>query len=248
MTGLDFASYIRFKTRTNSTTFTTTEIILLANVVIEELAPQILEAQEDILLIPHTTNLIATGGDAVKRLYPFPTTILARIKRVEAKFDGTNWINLTEFDINQYHKPSDETSILAQFSNAEGKAKYDIGRKALRIFSGEITAVAAGLKLWLNTYPAKLQPFQLEDNVDLSIALSSTTHGMPQEFHELWARRVGILYKASREKPIPLDEQELKYELDLKEAIITLRHGNDDREVFAPLPPASDRGNHGQNY
>ena len=83
---------------------------------------------------------------------------------------------------------------------------------------------------------------------DMSIDPSTTTHGIPRELHELWARGVIIDYKGSREKPIPLSEQELSYRVDLEKAIETLKQGNLDREVIGALPPASDRGNEGFDY
>lgn len=244
MTGKKFADFIRYKTRTNSNTLTNADILLLATAAMEEIAPELLDAQEDIFLIPHTTNLVAGY-----RLYPFPSNILSRIKRVEAKLDGSKFIKLTEINLNSYPHATDEVTILEQFSNAEGLAKYELGRNAIRIFSGEITSVTDGLKLWCNTYPHPLQLYQLTDDVvDLSTDPSETTHGMPRVIHRLWATRVCIMYKSSREKPIPLDETERKYEFDLKKAIVALRHGNDDREILADIPPASDRGNNGANY
>ena len=88
----------------------------------------------------------------------------------------------------------------------------------------------------------------MDSATDMSVDPSTTTHGIPKELHELWARGVVIDYKESREKPIPLTERELKYEFDKQKAIETLKHGNLDREVIGTLPPASDRGNDGSDY
>lgn len=244
MTGEEFLQYVRLITRTNSDTLSNADIILFGNARIETISRAIMGDDEDTFVMPQTTNLIAN-----LREYPFPSDTLSRIKYVEAKLDGTNWIHLDEFDLNKYRKPTSETDTLANFGNQLGQAFYDISRKALNIYSGVISNVTDGLKLWCNTYPAKLDSSRLADaTTDLSIDPTTTTHGFPRELHELLARGISIDYKSTREKPIPLTEQELNYKNDLTQAIWDLKHGNSDRSVIASIPDASDRGNNGQNY
>lgn len=244
MTGKKFVDYIRLMTRTNANTFQNSELLLLANTRLDTLSRFLMDDDEDTLVLPMRTNLIAG-----LREYPFPLSILSRIKYVEAKFDGTNFIHLNEFDLNQYQRSTDESYILNRFSNVEGHAFYDINRKALWLYSGAITDVELGLKLWVNTYPAPLDESRIaDDNTDLSTDPTAVTHGFPRELHELWARGVIIDYKESREKPIPLTETEQNYRNDLQEAIYQLKHGNMDRVVTAQIPPASERGDNGQNY
>lgn len=244
MTGKAFVDYIRLKTRTNSGTFTDTEILALANVRLDTIAHEVLDVDEDIFVTPMKTNLIAGN-----REYPFPQSLLSRIKYVEAKFDGTNWAKLTEMDLHQYTRTTDETYILSRFANEEGKAFYDIDRKSLWIYSGAIANVELGLKLWCNVYPAYLDASRIANNVtDMSVDPTDTTFGFPRELHEIWARGVIIDWKESREKPIPLTQSELAYRVDLQNAIFKMKHGNLDRSVIAQIPPASDRGNNGANY
>jgi len=244
MTGKEFLDYIHLITRTDSDTLSTTDILLFANVRLETISRAIMNDDEDTLIMPMTTNLIAN-----LREYPYPCEILSRIKYVEAKFDGTNWIHLDEMDLNQYRKPTSETDIVANFGNELGRAFYDISRKALNIYSGVIANVTDGLKLWCNTYIQKLDASRLTDETtDLSVDPTTTTHGFPRELHELWARGVSIDYKSTREKPIPLTEQEMNYKNDLTQAIWDLKHGNADRSFMALIPDASDRGNDGMNY
>lgn len=248
MTPTEFATHVRFMTRTTSVTFTDAEILALMKLRQDEIARAILRADEDILLIPQTSNLVAN-----QREYPFPTDIIARIKKVVAKFDGTNWIPLTEIDISDVTVPLEtEANVTASFNslqyektNPQG-ARYDIRRKSLYLLSGTISAVTNGLRLYLSTYPKTIT--SLFNSIDLSVDPSDTTHGIPRSLHEIWARGVIIDYKSSREKPIPLTERELSYQMDLDKAIETLRHGNLDREVIGHLPPASDRGNDGFDY
>jgi len=248
MTAAEFATYIRFMTRTTSVTFTDANILALMKIRQDEIARSILKADEDILLIPQTSNLVAD-----QREYPFPSDIIAKIKRVVAKINGTDWVPLTEIDLLDLTVPLEtEANITTNFnslqyerSNPQG-ARFDIRRKALYILSGTISAVTSGLRLYLSTYPSAITDLTGTD--DLSVDPSDTTHGIPRVLHEIWARGVIMDYKSSREKPIPLSERELSYKLDLDKAIVTLKHGNLNREVIGHLPPASDRGNDGFDY
>jgi hypothetical protein len=212
---------------------------------LDELGQDILKTDEDILLIPQYASLVAS---TTSREYPFPSDMLARVKRVEAKLDGTNWLKLNEFDITQHDYPITlEADITKYFSNVEGECFYDIMRKTMKIYSGTISAVTDGLMVWINTWPTTLTSLA-GTTTDLSVDPSTNTHGIPRELHEILARGVIIDWKSSREKPIPLTEKELRYDIDKKTALNTLRHGNLDREVIGHLPPASARGNDGYDY
>lgn len=241
MQPVEFATHIRYKTRTNSTTFTDAEILALMKIRQDEIARAILEVDEDILLIPQTTDLVAG-----QRTYAFPSDFLARIKRVEAKLDGTSFIKLFRTDMTKFGYALTESNTTTYYANSEGDAFYDIYRKSLYLLSGTITDVTGGLKIWVNTYPAVIT--DLTSTTDMSVDSSTTTHGIPRELHEIWARGVIIDYKESREKPIPLSEREQKYEYDKMKAIQAMRNQDLDREVIGMLPDSNTRGNNGANY
>lgn len=206
-----------------------------------QIAKAILKADEDILLIPQTRNLVANRRD-----YAEPSDILSRIKRVEAKLNGTDWIKLDEIDITKISTPiSTETDITNNFSNEEGNCFFDIIRKSLMIYSGTIIDVTGGLALWLNTWPTQIT--DLSSTVDMSIDPSTTTHGIPIELHDTWALGVCIDYKQNRQKPIALNTREQNFEFYLQKDVETLQHGNLDREVTGDLPPASQRWNNGND-
>ena len=243
MTPEKFASIVRYKTRSNSTTFTDAEMLVYMAARQDELAQDILKTDEDILLIPQYTTLVAD-----QREYPEPSDMLSRIKRVEGKLDGTNWIKLNEMDITQHDYPITlEADITKYFTNNEGEAYFDIMRKAITIYSGTIVDVTNGLRMWINTFPTAIGDLT-EATTDMSVDPSVYTHGIPRELHEIWSRGVIIDFKSSREKPIPLTERELRYDLDKRTALQTLTHGNLDREIIGHLPPASARGNDGFDY
>jgi hypothetical protein len=95
MKALELATYIRFKTRTTSITFPNSEMLPLVKFRQDEQARKLMNAlatDEDIFLVPEYTSLALNT-----RSYGFPDTILSRIKRVEAKFDGTNWVRLFQW-------------------------------------------------------------------------------------------------------------------------------------------------------
>jgi hypothetical protein len=194
-----------------------------------EISNAIIDADEDILLIPQTTGLVAN-----QREYSFPNDMVSNLKRVEAKLDGTNWLKLSNIDLTSLPQPTDETHITYYFSNDEGNCFYHLLRKSIYIFSGTITTVAAGLKAWFNTYPTAIT--NLASTTDMSNDPSSTSNGVPRELHEIWARGVIIDYKESREKPIPLTEREKSYKTDLEKSVYSLKPQDLDRSTMGNVP------------
>ena len=242
MTPLEFKNRVRFMTRTNSTSFTDNDILALMKVRQTKIAKAILKADEDILLIPQYTDLVAD-----QREYALPADMLSSIKRVEAKLDASDFIELNEFDVTTYTGTiNTESDIIQNFSNLEGNAFFDLSRNSLTIYSGTITAVTAGLKILVNTWPSAIT--DLTSVIDMSVDPSTTTHGIPRTMHEIWCRGVIIDWKSSREKPIPLTQDERVYGVDMINDINSLKPQNLDRNFKGTLPPASERGNEGADY
>lgn len=234
----EFATYIRFHTKTDSSTLTDAELVTLANVKKDELAKEIAKTNEDIFGMWYLRDLVAGV-----REYSFPSTILSNIKAVEAYVanNGTESKKLTEFDLTQYRGVTTEATIRQAFS---GKYQFDIFRKSLWLYTGEeILDVEEGLKLWAIQYPADLTTDKLASTDDMSVQPSEISHGMPRESHEIWARAVVIDYKNSKEKPIPLTEKELKYDADLQLVLNSLKGTNLDRQNQGTVPY-----NDGSNY
>ena len=221
---------MRYKTRTNSTTLTNTDLIILANVVKDKLVWRALDADEDLFLVPTYLNLVAN-----QREYPLHTDLLSRIKRVEAKLDATNFIKLYEFDLPQHQYPiSTEADIVAHFGNNEGEAFFDIMRNSIWIYSGTITSVTAGLKIWLNTIVSDIT--SMESTTDMSEDPTTTTHGIPRALHKVLGDGMVIEWKQSREKPISLSDTELKWDLEVDRAVSSLKRANYDRDVIGLVP------------
>ena len=227
----EFATYIRFHTKTDSTTLTDAELVALANVKKDDLAKEIAKCNEDIFGMWYLRDL-----EAGVREYSFPANILSNIKGVEACVanGGTEFKKFDEFDLTKYRQTTVEADIRLQFS---GKYLFDIFRKSLWLYTGEeIIDVTEGLKLWAIQFPADLTTAILSSTEDMSVDPSTTSHGMPREAHEIWARSVIIEYKNSKEKPIPLTEKELNYENDLQKVLNALKGTNLDRQNLASVP------------
>ena len=59
MTGTELAALVHYKTRTNSTTFTLADMLVLANLFIGEIASMIVERNNTMFLVPATDDLVA---------------------------------------------------------------------------------------------------------------------------------------------------------------------------------------------
>lgn len=237
MTPAKFASYIRYKTKTNSTTFPDADILVLANIVKDDIAKEVTKANEDYFGIELVRNL-----EAGKRSYLFPSDVLNQIKYTQVQLDGVEWQTLKEFDVTSYNRPTDEATIL---ENWAGKMpEFDIFGGQLVIYSdAAIANVEDGLKLWAIIYPADLT--SLAGTNDMSVAPSNISFGMPRQLHKVWADKVIVEYKNSKEKPIPLSEGERNVDFNLQLAINSLKEQNLDRVVVAKV---KDTSNNGQDY
>jgi len=229
MNNVNFVSLIRYYTKSNSTTFTDANILMLANIFKDDISAKIsTEVSEDYFGLKFDTHLVSG-----QREYPFPAEVMGRIKYLQAKLDGTNWKRLNETDLSIYGKAVEESNIQEQYADKD--PEYDIWDNGIYILSGDaIIDVTYGLKLWAIIYPADIP--NLTATSDLSTNPDEFTHGFPKQFHELLARRISIAYKSSKDKPLPLSEKEKMYEIDLKRAISDMKDQNLDRSIIPSVP------------
>lgn len=235
MIGTTFASYIRKNTKTNSTTFTDADLVLLANVEKDDLAEYITnEVGEDYFALSYKRDLIAG-----QREYTLPTQLMVHMKRVSAMLDGENYKLLEEVDINSVREPLvTESDITTAFA---GKIpQFDLLDRGLKIFSeSAIIDVVDGL--WLETiqYPEDLTTAKLAAATDLSVPSSTITSAMPKAAHKVWALRTSIAYKNQRPKPLPFTREEKNLEFFENRMLNNLRGRNLDRS-FVPNAPYND--------
>ena len=227
-----FATLVRYYTKTNSTTFTDVDILVLANIFKDDIAGLIAkEVGEDYFGLRFERDLVAG-----QREYDLPAELMSRIKYLQAKLDGTNWSKLKETDLSTYGKALDEDTI--QLTYSEKNPEFDLWDQGIYILSGDaIIDVTNGLKLWAIVFPSDFA--NLTSTEDMSTNPDDYTHGFPRQFHELLARRVSIAYKSSKDRPIPLSEKEKMYEVDLTTQIQTMKDTNLDRSI-KPSAPYND--------
>lgn len=101
-------------------------------------------------------------------------------------------------------------------------------------YSGTITSVTAGLKIWLNTIVSDIT--SMESTTDMSEDPTTTTHGIPRALHKVLGDGMVIEWKQSREKPISLSDTELKWDLEVDRAVSSLKRANYDRDVIGLVP------------
>lgn len=235
MTFAQFATLIRFRTRTDSTTFTDAEILVLANTYKDQMAVKILGANENYFGAPMLDDLVAG-----QREYPLDATIAGQIKFLEVKLDGTNWQRIYETDFNLEKLTTDETGITAAFSGR--KPEFAIFRNSLWILSAEaIIDVTDGIKIWAYIWPADFTNLAL--TTEMALPPTANTHGWPRQFQELLARKVVIDYKESRDKPMVLNQTEQSWQSDFYTMLDAIMHPNQDRTFCAQVP-----SNDGSNY
>lgn len=227
-----FATLVRYYTKTNSTTFTDADILILANIFKDDISGLIAkEVGEDYFGLRFERNLIAG-----QREYDLPAELMSRLKYVQAKLDGTNWEKLNETDLSTYSKALDEDTI--QLTYSEKDAEFDLWDQGIYVLSGDaIIDVTDGLKIWAIVFPSDFP--NLTSTEDMSTNPDDYSHGFPRQFHELLARRVSIAYKSSKDRPIPLSEKEKLYEMDLLLQVQTMKDANLDRSV-KPSAPVND--------
>lgn len=234
MTPAQFASYIRDKTKTNSTTFPDAKILLYANIIKDDIAKEITKANEDYFGMKFYRNL-----EAGKRSYSFPSDILNTMKYLQAKLDGTKQKVLTQFDVNSWKRPTNESEILEYWQGKD--PQFDIYGGSIEIYSDSaIIDVTNGLELWAMAYPADLA--SLAGTTDLSVPKDVYSTALPRQVHYVWATKVVIEYKNSKEKPIPLTEHEAKVDQDLQLAINALKGQDLNRSITATLPDCFNDG------
>ena len=240
MTGTALATNIRNKTSTNSTTFTDATMLTYVNLFKDEIASKIVERNNGMFLVPSTFNLVAD-----QREYAFPDDMLNRLHKFEVKFVSTD-SRFPSTYIKDYSGSETESEIIKSYTNSPGRFSHTIRRRALYILSGAIIAVTSGGRIWYHAFPADLA--NMTGSTDLGVDPSTTTFGIPRQFHELLARRVAIEYKSNKPKPLPLNALEKNYEVDLQLALDAVSRVDNSGEIIGLLPSEADQGNAGFDY
>lgn len=219
MTAKDFADLVRFRTKTDTTTLTNADLLLVMNLEKDNIGRDIVNnVRKTFFNITTTDSLVAD-----QRNYDLTEAdFVMGVSRVEAKLDGTNWLKLLPFDEANFDLPLSETMITNTFSNNQDDCYFDFRRGEIWIYSGTITSVTDGLRYNWFTFPADIAD-ATEDTVDLATHASATAHGVPKQMHAVWIDRVVVYIKTSGDKDVQLTERERNVEYHYEKALRTLR-------------------------
>ena len=237
MTSTQLNTLINYKAKTNDTTFTQADKLVLVNLFKDEIASLVVERNAGYFLIPATFDLVAD-----QREYAFSDNQLNRMHKLEIKFSSSDSRFPSNY-IKDYNGSETESEIVKNFSNSFGGFAHTIRRRGVFILSGTISAVTGGGRLWFHLYPADLA--NLTGSTDLASEPSTTTFGFPRQFHELLARRVVIEYKGRQSKPIALSPMENNFERDLQKQLDAISSVDNSGEVIGEMPAGADMFNDG---
>ena len=233
----------RRKSKTNSSTFSDSDMLLYLKAKIPQYQADIEAVNEDYMGSIEYRDLRATGTAGtyedegttyLSREYNLPYDMINRLKFVTAKLDGTNWIRLKNYDLNEIKIPFEEDNILATFNNIEGVAGYEVFRGSLFLLTGEIEEdIDNGLKIWSYSYselPSSIPVVSSDDDIDLDL------YGIPETMHELLAVSLSMEWKSNLETPVPLTSMEQNYYILYEKALRGLRSLDRDQELTFSKP------------
>ncbi len=244
MTSLSWATLVRKYTKQTSTSLADAELQILADWTEDEIADEI--AQSDIkgnyFIVPDTDDLIAS-----QREYAWPDDILSHLYSVEVAFSSTvdsfgqlPYVLAKKDDFRKWNLSRTEANITGHYSN--NFPKFEVQRRAIYLLSGKIDATTLGastitnaIRIRYRAYPAHIADLT-ENTQDLSVDPTTTTFGMPRQFHELWARRASIAWKAEHPGAVPPTQLDADYPRDLANKLQSIMENDFSGETLATLP------------
>lgn len=241
MTPLELATYIRFLTKTNTTTFTDAEMLVLVNLYIDEFASKIVEMDTGAFEVPYLFNLVAD-----QREYAIGDDVLNRLHKVEIKFTSSEDRQPATY-IKDYRGSESEAQITSMYNNSPGGFAYTLRRRAILLLSGTIISVTQGVRMTSLVFPEKLSSMTA-NTVSMEVDPSTTTFGFPRQFHELLGRKVSIAWKGSQPKPIPLSPLEQRFENDMASQLEAYSTTNDEGTTRSEDVTVEDSGDDGWAY
>ena len=256
MTPLIFANKIRSYTKQSTTSLTDADILLLANPIKDSMAELI--ASRDIkgnyFVIPTLVDLVAG-----QREYALPDDVLDHLYSIEVAFSQLvpiPYVLAFPDDFRRLGLSRTEANIQANYTNGGGSLgntfglnmsqvvgpNYEIQRRAFYLLSGAIDSttlggatVPSGIRIRYRVYPADLAA--LTDNTtDMSIDPTTTTFGMPRQFHELWARACAIEWKSAHPGAVPPTQLDAQYPNDLEAKLSGIEENDLSSEIIGRIP------------
>lgn len=248
----DIVSLARKKSKTNTTTFPDADMLLYIKTKLPQFQADIEEVNEDYMGSIEFRDLRATGTTGtyedtgvtyLSREYNLPSDMIPRIKYVSAMLNGSDWIRLRQYDLNDVKIPFEEARILERFTNDEGIAGYEIFRGSLFLLTGEIkNAVDDGLKIWTYSFsslPASIPVAGGEGDVEFD------TYGIPETMQELFALALSMEWKSNQDVPVPFSGAEQNFYALYAKSLQSLKSMDRSNEITFERPV--DRYDNGFN-
>jgi hypothetical protein len=244
MTGAQFAQEVRRKTSTDSTTLPDAEIASIANVQKDKIANLIVDVvDEDYFQFSFVRHLKDSTGDVGERQFALPANMIQQLKAVYAKLGepgDESWLKLDEIDTRTMDDPLVTEEHVISAMNDRGRNGFALIGDSLWVLSQHhLTDVTDGLQIEAMQFPMDIGTEELSgarSGVDLSVPPDKYNVALPRETHGVWALRVSIEFKESREKPIPLTASEQNVAVEERQMLANLSGRNLNRDIVANVP------------
>ena len=233
MTPAQLNTYVNRIARTNDTTFTQADKLILANLYKDEISSAISKKHTTYFHLTALQNLVASSTLA-SREYAFPTAVMNNLLWLEVAFTTDTplkYIKVPPISRYALKHALTEAQITNNFSNEA--PRYLRRARFIVLLSGTVIAVTSGMRVTYVRWPSDLANMT-EASTDMDTDPSSTTFGFPRRFHQLLGDRMGIHYKETN--TIKLSKHDLGYEDRLETALNEINVEDNYEEMIGEVP------------
>jgi len=218
----------------------------MVNMLKDDVAFKLTKANEDYFVMPFLRNI-----KAGQKEYYLPERMMAHVKKVEIDLIGTvsengcpkasgfEYKEGREVDISQekiHYIPSNPGQRQSIHPRHQ-EILFRISRTGLILVTNEeIVDVIDGLRVHVDVWPRDLVEEDIARTIPMSIDLSDTEFSIPRALHLQFLLYCSGFYKQSREKPIPLFDDEKQVMQSLNEDILQLSPISYDMELLGQTP------------
>lgn len=224
-------------------------------------------------MVPVTDNLIASQreyafpDDMLDHMFSLEVAFSNKVDN----FSQLPYVKCFPDDFRRFGLARTEGNIQANYTNGGGALlvdafgtmngkvagpNYEIQRRSIYLLSGDIStatlldssgnpgaaSITNGIRLRYRAYPSDLTGLT-DSTTDLSIDPTTTTFGFPKQFHELWARKAAIDWKAQHPGAVPATQLDQLYPSDLEAKLSGIEVNDLSDEIMGRIPY-----NDGYNY
>lgn len=232
MTGAEYAAQVRWLSKANATTFLDADIVRLTNIWLRRICRHIDKVNAGFFSMEAKWDLVAD-----QREYQLPVGMMSRLEKLSIKFPAwENYRRCVQQELSGFWEwPTDETSIITHSSDAY--PRFFLRRNSIILLTGSaVPDLADGIWAWFKAYPSSIAVATLSAVYELDTPPMPTAIGIPEEIQDLLATRLSIDFKSSKDRPMGINTDEARYELELQRVIESLVLPNLEQETVAKLP------------